>query len=192
MRLENKTIGVALTGSFCTFENAKKEIKHLVDEGANVIPIFSYNAQTLDTKFGNAKDHIEEIINITGNKPLMTIPEAEPIGPTGYLDVLVVLPCTGNTLAKFTNGITDTPVLMAMKAHVRNEKPLVISLATNDAMGANFKNIGMAFNLKYVYFVPFGQDNYIKKPASIIAHTDLVIDTIEAALNNKQIQPVLR
>ena len=122
----------------------------------------------------------------------MTIPDAEPIGPKGYLDALVIAPCTGNTMAKLCNGITDTPVLMAAKAHLRNEKPLIISMSSNDALGMNLKNIGMLMNMKNIYFVPFGQDNYQKKPNSMIAHVELIAETVEAALEGRQIQPIVR
>ena len=135
---------------------------------------------------------MKEIEDIAGKKGIYSICEAEPIGPKGYLDVLVIAPCTGNTMAKLCNGITDSPVLMAAKAHLRNEKPLVISISTNDALGMNFKNLGQLMNMKNIYFVPFGQDNYEKKPASMIAHTELIIDTIQAALQGKQIQPVIQ
>lgn len=129
---------------------------------------------------------------ITGQAPIRTIPQAEPIGPKSYLDILVLFPCTGNTIAKLANGITDTPVLMAAKAHLRNNKPLLISLSTNDALGMNMKNIGLLLNAKHIYFIPFGQDNPAKKPNSMIAHTDLLIPSIEAALSGKQIQPIIR
>ena len=156
-----------------------------------MVPIFSDNAQTMDTRFGQADEFVKQIEEITGHNSIRTITEAEPIGPKGYLDVLVIAPCTGNTMAKLCNGITDTPVLMAAKAHLRNEKPLVISMSTNDALGMNFKNIGMLMNMKNIYFVPFGQDNHVKKPNSMIAHVDLIGETIEEALAGKQIQPLV-
>ena len=130
--------------------------------------------------------------SITGKEPMLTIPQAEPIGPKSLLDILVILPCTGNTIAKLANGITDTPALMAAKAHLRNDKPLLISISTNDALGMNMKNIGLLLNAKNIYFVPFGQDNPEKKPNSMIARTELLIPSIEAALNGKQYQPVIQ
>ena len=160
--------------------------------GANVIPIFSYNAQTCDTRFGSAKEYVEEICEITGNEGIRSICAAEPIGPNNFLDIMVIAPCTGNTAAKLTGGIVDTPVLMAAKAHMRNGKPLVIAISTNDALGAGFKNIGMLMNMKNIYFVPFGQDNYKSKPNSMVAKIELLPETIEAALKGKQIQPVLQ
>lgn len=130
---------------------------------------FSFNAQTCDTRFGSAKDYVDGICEITGNEGIRTICAAEPIGPNNFLDIMVIAPCTGNTAAKLCNGITDTPVLMATKAHMRNGKPLVIAISTNDALGASFKNIGMLMNMKNIYFVPFGQDNCKSKPNSMIA-----------------------
>ena len=150
MDFSNYNIGLGITGSFCTFAKARKEIQRLCDMGANVVPVFSFNAQTCD--------------EITGNEGIRTICAAEPIGPNNFLDIMVIAPCTGNTAAKLCNGITDTPVLMATKAHMRNGKPLVIAISTNDALGASFKNIGMLMNMKNIYFVPFGQDNCKSKP----------------------------
>lgn len=190
--LSKCNIGFAITGSFCTFDKIKIEMKKLVNTGANVIPIFSFNTQQLDSRFGNAKDLMEEIEAIAGNKAICTIPQAEPIGPKNLIDLLVIAPCTGNTLAKLANGITDTPVLMAAKAHMRNNRPVVISISTNDALSNSLKNIGVLMNMKNIYFVPFGQDNHVKKPYSMIAHTDLLIPTLEAALEKQQIQPIVR
>ncbi len=191
MKLEGMKIGLAITGSFCTFDKIEKEIRILLNKGASLYPIFSTNVQTTDSRFGDTGEFIDRISTMTGNKPVLTLETAEPIGPKGYLDILLIAPCTGNTLAKLANGITDTPVLMAAKAHLRNSKPLVISLSTNDALGINFKNVGELFNIKNIYFVPFGQDNPVKKPNSMIAHTDLIADTLEYALEGKQIQPVI-
>jgi dipicolinate synthase subunit B len=191
MKLSGKNVGVALTGSFCTFAKIIEQIQNLVNEQANVIPIFSFNAQTIDSRFGKAADFMERITKITGNKPVLTIAGAEPLGPKGMIDILIIAPCTGNTLAKFCNGITDTPVLMAAKGHLRNQKPLAISLATNDALGINFKNVGSMLNCKNVYFVPFGQDDFNKKPNSMISNTSLIIPTLELALEGKQIQPII-
>ena len=131
MELKGKNIGLAVTGSFCTFSKIEQEIRHLVEAGANVYPIFSSNVQTTDSRFGNTGEYIRHISELTGRQPILKIEEAEPIGPQGYLDILLIAPCTGNTLAKLASGITDTPVLMAAKAHLRNEKPLVISISTN-------------------------------------------------------------
>ncbi|MCI9545211.1 MAG: dipicolinate synthase subunit B [Lachnospiraceae bacterium] len=191
MSLKGKHIGVAFTGSFCTYEKAFKELEKLVEEGAIVQTIFSDAAGTLDSRFGKAQDFIQKAHEMTGKKPMMTIPEAEPIGPGSLLDILVLFPCTGNTIAKLANGITDTPALMAAKAHLRNNKPLLISISTNDALGINMKNIGLLLNAKNVYFIPFGQDNPKTKPNSMIAHTELLIPALSAALEGRQYQPII-
>lgn len=192
MSLQGKHIGVAFTGSFCTYEKVFAELEKLTAEGAFVQTIFSDAAQTLDSRFGNASDFVQKAEEITGIKPMLSIPQAEPIGPKSLLDILVLFPCTGNTIAKLANGITDTPVLMAAKAHLRNNKPLLISISTNDALGMNMKNIGLLLNSKHIYFIPFGQDNPEKKPNSMIAHTDLLIPSIEAALSGRQYQPIIQ
>jgi dipicolinate synthase subunit B len=192
LSLKGKTIGVAFTGSFCTYEKAFTELQKLVDEGALVQTIFSDAAGSIDSRFGRAETFIDKAEEITGVKPMLTISQAEPIGPGSLLDILVLFPCTGNTLAKLANGITDTPALMATKAHLRNNKPLLISVSTNDALGMNMKNIGLLMNAKNIYFIPFGQDNPKKKPNSMIAHTELLIPSIEAALEGRQYQPVIQ
>lgn len=191
MSLKGKRVGVALTGSFCTYEKVFQELKKLTNEGALVQTIFSDAAGTIDSRFGKAEDFIKKAEEITRQKPMRTIPEAEPIGPDSLLDILVLFPCTGNTIAKLANGITDTPALMAAKAHLRNNKPLLISISTNDALGMNMKNIGLLLNAKNIYFVPFGQDNPEKKPNSMIAHTELLIPSLEAALHGRQYQPII-
>jgi len=187
-----KNIGIAFTGSFCTFEKVFEAIEHLSKTGANLFTIFSENAANTDTRFGNSNDFITKAEEITGKTPIISIPGAEPIGPKSMLDILVIAPCTGNTLSKLANGISDTPVLMAAKSHLRNNKPVVISLSTNDALGMNLKNIGILLNTKNIYFVPFGQDNYVAKPNSMIAHVDLLPNTIINALANTQLQPVIK
>ena len=191
MDLSNLTIGYGITGSFCTFSKTRKQVERLVASGAKVIPIFSYHTQKLDTHFGGAKEFVEGICSITGSEGIRTIPEAEPIGPNNYLDVMVIAPCTGNSCAKLSNGITDTPVLMAAKAHMRNGKPLVVAISTNDALGISFQNIGRLMNMKQIYFVPFAQDNHRSKPNSMIAHMELLPETIEMAVVGKQLQPVV-
>lgn len=192
MSLANKKIGIAFTGSFCTYKRIFEELEKLIKEGAEVYTIFSNAAQTIDSRFGKSEDFIKKATELTGKKPILTIPEAEPIGPKAYLDALVIFPCTGNTIAKLANGITDGPVLMAAKAHLRNEKPLILSISTNDALGMNMKNIGLLLNSKNIYFIPFGQDDYVKKPNSLIAHTEMIIPTVEAALEGNQIQPIIK
>ncbi|MFV0497007.1 MAG: dipicolinate synthase subunit B [Candidatus Fimivivens sp.] len=191
MQLQGKNVGIAVTGSFCTFDKIEEEVENILGAGANIFPIFSHNVQSMDSRFGDTQAFIKRISSRTGHAPILTIEEAEPIGPSAYLDVLLIAPCTGNTLAKLVNGITDTAVLMAAKAHMRNGKPLVISISTNDALGINFKNIGALINLKNIYFVPFGQDNAAKKPTSMIAHTQYIVETLEKALEGQQIQPII-
>lgn len=192
MIMEKITVGVAITGSFCTFDKIITVIKKMTDTGIHVVPVFSENVQHMDTRFGTAKDFREKICGITGERGIDTIVQAEHIGPKSSFDALLIAPCTGNTLAKLAAGITDTPVLMAAKSHLRNEKPLIISISTNDALGMNFKNIGTLMNIKNIYFVPFGQDNYEKKHNSMIAHIEKIPETIEAALQGRQLQPVIK
>jgi dipicolinate synthase subunit B len=192
MDIKGKKIGIALTGSFCTYEKMFKELERLSEAGADIYPIMSKSSQTIKSRFGKPDAFISKIKQITGKEPITTIEKAEPIGPNALLDILAIIPCTGNTAAKLANGITDTPVLMAAKAHIRNNKPLVLSIATNDGLGMNLKNIGLLCNSKNVYFVPFGQDDCNKKPNSLIAHTELLIPTLEMALEQKQYQPILK
>lgn len=191
MDFSNYHIGYGITGSFCTFAQTRKAVIRLKEMGAQITPIFSYQTQTCDTRFGSAKDFVEGICEITESEGIKTIVQAEPIGPNAFLDVMVIAPCTGNTAAKLCAGIVDTPVLMAAKAHMRNGKPLVIAISTNDALGMNFKTIGQLMNMKNIYFVPFGQDNYKSKPNSMIANLELLPDTIDLALKGKQIQPII-
>ncbi|MBQ8525311.1 MAG: dipicolinate synthase subunit B [Clostridia bacterium] len=184
-------IGFALTGSFCTFSKVLPEIKRLADMGAEVYPIMSEMAYSTDTRFGNAEDFRRTIEDITGRKIIHSIKDAEPIGPRHYLDALVVAPCTGNTIAKLANGITDSCVAMAAKAHLRNAGPLVIAVSTNDGLGTSAKNIGMLMNMQNVYFVPFNQDDPIKKPKSLVADMTKIAPTVESALDRVQLQPML-
>lgn len=192
MDIKGKKIGIALTGSFCTFEKMFTELQKLKDAGADIYPILSDASQTIESRFGTPDAYVTKVKEITGKDPIVSIPGAEPIGPKAYLDALAILPCTGNTAAKLANGITDTPVLMAAKAHMRNSKPLVISISTNDGLGMNLKNIGLLCNSKNIYFVPFGQDNYKTKPNSLVAHVELLIPTLEMALEHRQYQPILK
>jgi len=189
--LSGKNIGIGITGSFCTFDKIIPQIVKLVEQGANIYPVLSGNAMSIDSRFGDAKDFMEIIFDITRNKLITTIEDAEPIGPKEMFDIFLIAPCTGNTMAKLSNGITDTPVLMAAKSHLRINKPVVISISTNDALGMNFKNIANLYNTKNIYFVPFGQDNHKTKPNSMVAHIDRIIPTLEMALESKQIQPVI-
>lgn len=191
MELEHKKIGFVLTGSFCTFSKTIPKIKELVKMGAEVIPIMSYNAYNLDTKFGKAEDFINEIEEITENKIINTIQGAEPIGPKGLTDIILIEPCSGNTIAKLANSIINTPATMATKSHLRNEKPVVIAISTNDGLSGSAENIGKLLNRKHYYFVPFRQDNPITKPRSLVFDSKYTIPTLEEALENRQIQPII-
>lgn len=189
--MNNLTIGFGITGSFCTHDLILNEIKNLVEKGYKIIPILTDKVLTTSTRFGTAQDFILKIENLTGNKVVSTIVEAEPIGPKNLIDILVVAPTTGNTLAKLANAITDNAVTMVFKAHVRNNKPVVIGISSNDALGLNLKNIATLLNTKNIYFVPFAQDDPIKKPKSLIADYSKIEETIEGALKGEQIQPLL-
>ncbi|MBH1939353.1 dipicolinate synthase subunit B [Mobilitalea sibirica] len=191
MTVNGLKVGYALTGSFCTFSNTFLEMERLAKEEVDLYPIFSERSCTIDSRFGKAEDFLKKAEAITGKKPVTTIETAEKFGPGNILDIVVIAPCTGNTMAKLAYGITDSPVLMAAKGHLRNNKPVVLAIATNDALGANMKNIGMLMNTKNIYFVPFSQDNYEKKPFSMIAHFNLLLPTIIEALQGNQLQPVI-
>ena len=191
MNLEGKRIGFAITGSFCTFRKTIDELKKIVKLGAKVVPIMSENSYTMDTKFGKAEDFINEIEDITGTKILHTIQEVEPLGPKDMLDILVVAPATGNTMAKLANDIIDGPATMAVKSHLRRERPVVIAISSNNGLSGAGENIGKLLNRKHYYFVPFKQDNPITKPRSIVFDPSYLIKTIEYALDDEQIQPIL-
>lgn len=191
MLLEGVRVGFAMTGSFCTFAKTIPQVQILVNEGAEVIPIISESVNEFDTRFGTAEDLKNTLQTITGKKPINTIVEAEPIGPKALLDILVIAPCTGNTIAKIANAITDGPVTMACKAHLRNMRPVVIAVSTNDGLSANAKNIGTLLNMKNIYMVPFGQDDPIKKCTSLVADFDQLLPAVLSALQNSQMQPIL-
>ena len=184
-------VGFAMCGSFCTFSQVIPQIERLKAEGYDIFPIMSEMAYSTDTRFGNAKEINEKIEQITGNKIIHTIKDAEPIGPKALLDVLIIEPCTGNTLAKLANGITDSSVTMAAKAHLRNNRPVLVAISTNDGLSASAPNLGALLCRKNYYFVPFGQDDPIKKPTSLVAHLPLTQRTLEAALEGSQFQPLL-
>ena len=191
MDMTGTNVGVALTGSFCNIHMAFKVIEDLVNAGASVTPIISYNVDKLDTKFHKAKDIKDTLTKLTGKKIITEITQAEPIGPTNMLDVLLIAPATGNTIAKLANAITDTPVLMAAKSHLRNKKPVLIGISTNDGLGNNGGNIGRLLSTENIFFVPFIQDDPQKKEMSLVFDQDLVLKSIEQALNKKQAQPVI-
>ncbi|MBQ7980827.1 MAG: dipicolinate synthase subunit B [Oscillospiraceae bacterium] len=189
--LKGKKIGFALCGSFCTFSKAFEQLERLIEMGAEVTAIMSFNAAYIDTRFGKSQEHIERLEKLTGKRVLRTIAETEPIGPKKMFDALVIAPCTGNTLAKLAVGIIDTPVTMAAKSHLRNGSPLVIALSTNDGLAGSAKNIGALLNYRYVYFVPFAQDDAEAKPRSLSADFSLVPEAIASSLEGKQLQPII-
>lgn len=190
--MTGKTVGFAMCGSFCTFSKAIMQMKILKESGLNILPIMSFNAYATDTRFGKSRDIINSIEEIAQNKIISTISAAEPIGPKEMCDVILVAPCTGNTLGKLASGITDTPVTMAVKSHLRINRPVVLCVATNDGLGASAQNIGRLINTKNIFFVPFSQDDPKKKPNSLVSHFELISETLKCALDKTQLQPVLR
>lgn len=192
MDLKGKRVGFAFTGSFCMFRRTIDELKKLSKiEDISIFPIMSFNSFSLDTKFGKAIDFEREIEEITQNKIIKTIQESEPIGPKKMFDILIVAPCSGNTIARLANDIIDTPVAMAVKSHLRNNKPVVIAISTNNALSGSAENIGKLLNRKNYYFVPVKQDNPITKPNSLVFDPTYIKKTLEYALDKEQIQPVL-
>jgi dipicolinate synthase subunit B len=189
--LKGLRIGVAICGSFCTFKKSFEAAKRLADFGAELIPIMSFNASALSTRFGKAEDNVKIFEEIAGRPVINTIEAAEPIGPKKMTDIMLLPNCTGNTLAKLSLSVTDSPVTMAVKSHLRGGKPVVINVATNDALSGSAKNIGALMNLRHYYFVPIRQDDYIKKPTSVVGDFDRIEETIIAALNGIQLQPVI-
>lgn len=187
-----KTIGFALCGSFCTFSRAIPQMQLLAEQGYKIIPIMSETAYTTDTRFGTAQGFIDKIEEITGSKIIHTISQAEPIGPKKMCDLLIVAPCTGNTLSKICNAITDTCVTMAVKSHLRIGRPVLISIATNDGLGASAQNIGKMLNTKNVFMTPFSQDDPENKPNSLVSHFEQLVPCAELALIGKQMQPIFK
>ncbi len=190
-RLSGKRIGFAVCGSFCTFSRALPQLELLARAGAEIFPIMSRTAYSTDTRFGNAEQFRRRIEAAAGREIIHTIEDAEPIGPKKLLDALVIAPCTGNTLSKLAAAVTDSPVTMAAKAHMRNGRPVAVAIATNDGLGASAKNIGALLNTGGVYFVPFGQDDCEGKPRSLVARFELIPETLAACLGGRQYQPVL-
>ena len=189
--MKKTSIGFAMTGSFCTFERVLKQMEALVRRGYEVLPVLSFNAGTLDTRFMTAEHLRARIVEITGNEPIDTLAGAEPIGPKKMTDVFLIAPATGNSLAKLAAGIYDTPVLLGAKSHLRDDRPLVLAVSTNDGLGAAAQNIGRLLNVRNIYFVPFGQDDPVKKPRSLVADFSQIPRTIAAALSGVQMQPML-
>ena len=189
--MKKTSIGFAMTGSFCTFERVLKQMEALVRRGYEVVPVLSFNAGMLDTRFMTAEHLRARIGEITGNEPIDTLAGAEPIGPKKMTDVFLIAPATGNSLAKLAGGIYDTPALLGAKSHLRNDRPLVLAVSTNDGLGAAAQNIGRLLNVRNIYFVPFGQDDPVKKPRSLVADFSQIPRTIAAALSGVQMQPML-
>lgn len=189
--MRKERVGFALCGSFCTHAQVLKELEKLCGEYETVIPIVSDICTHTDTRFGTAEDFLAAVERLTGRGIIRSVSGAEPIGPKQLLDVLVIAPCTGNTLGKLAAGITDTSVTMAAKSHLRNEKPVVIALASNDGLSGAARNIGELLGRKHYYFVPFGQDDPERKPRSLVADFSRIGETVEDALQGRQIQPVL-
>lgn len=185
------TAGFAFTGSYCTFSKIPAVIEALVSEGVKIVPIFSDRSAVTDTRFGDAEAFIKRVEELTGSKAILSIPEAEPIGPKKLFDVLAIAPCTGNTIAKMANGIADTTVTLAVKSQLRNNRPIVVAVSTNDGLGANAANIGTLLARKNIYMVPFGQDDCFEKENSLVADFGLIPNTIKAALKGHQLQPIL-
>ena len=185
-------VGCAMTGSFCTFGRVFEAWRAVRNAGADLMPIMSFNAASTDTRFFPAAQARQLFREITGRTPLTTLAQVEPIGPKKLLDVLVIAPCTGNTLAKLANGIADTPATLAAKSHLRNGRPLVIAVSSNDALAQNAANLGRLMSMRHVYFVPFRQDDPIGKPNSLVAEFELLAETLRCALDGRQIQPLLR
>ena len=182
-------VGFAMCGSFCTFAQVFPVMEELA-RTHHVTPIFSSASASIDSRFGAADEHLRKAEAICGTKPLLTIGEVEPIGPKKLLDALIVAPCTGNTLAKLAHSIADTPVTMAAKSHLRNGRPVIVAISTNDALAGAAENIGKLLARKHYYFVPFGQDDAFKKPTSIVADFSKIPQTLEAAMEQRQIQPI--
>jgi dipicolinate synthase subunit B len=185
-------IGFGITGSFCTFDKTLIGLKELVDNGYDVYPVVTYNTNNISTRFGNNEEFIKKVEDITNKKVVNTIEGAEPFGAQNKMDAFVVFPATGNFIGKIANAITDNPVLMACKSTLRNNKPILIGISSNDSLGMNGINIMKLLNIKNFFFIPFSQDDYINKPNSLISHFDLLLESLEKALVYEQLQPVLR
>ena len=190
--LMNMRVGCAMTGSFCTFRAVFEAWRALAATGAELVPIMSFNAASVDTRFYPAAESRRLLREIAGREPLTQLAEVEPIGPKKLLDALVVAPCTGNTLAKLANGIADTPVTLAVKSHLRNGRPVIVAVSSNDALAQNARNLGQLLGTKHVFFVPFGQDDAVGKPNSLVARFEMIPECVREALKGRQIQPLLR
>lgn len=189
--MDKLNIGFALCGSFCTFKKAIEQLEALAKDGHNIIPIMSYNAYSTDTRFGKAQEHKDRIEAVCANRIISSIADAEPIGPRKLLDILIIEPCTGNTLAKLANSIADTPVTLAAKSHLRNSRPVLIAVSTNDALAGASKNIGQLLNYKNYYFIPYRQDDSSGKPTSLVADFLKTKEAMYKALEGQQLQPLI-
>ena len=190
--MQTKTLGFAMCGSFCTLARAMEQMRRLAEAGYRILPIMSEITARTDTRFGRAADFMQEAQEICGHPVLHPIPETEPIGPKRMVDLMVVAPCTGNTLAKLAHGVTDTAVTMAVKSSLRVQLPVLLTLATNDALAASGQNIGRLLNTKNIYFTPFAQDDPLQKPTSLVAKFDLLPEAVAAALEGQQLQPIVQ
>ncbi len=191
MSLQGKKIGFGLTGSHCTYDAVFPEIEKLVNAGAEVLPVVTFTVKNTETRFGKGEDWVQRIEELTGNKVIDSIVKAEPLGPKIPLDCMVIAPLTGNSMSKFANAMTDSPVLMAAKATLRNQKPVVLGISTNDALGLNGVNLMRLMATKNIYMIPFGQDDPVKKPNSMVARMEMLSETVLEAMEGKQLQPVL-
>lgn len=191
MTLSGKRVGWGITGSLCNLHRIWPQMEKVVAAGAEVVPVVSQVVQTTDSRFGTAAEVMARLRELTGHEPVRTIAGAEVLGPTRPLDIMVVAPCTGNTMARIANAITDGPVTMAVKATLRNGRPVLLAISSNDALGLNARNLGVLLAARGIFFVPFGQDNPWAKPASLDADLDLLVPAMEQALEGRQIQPLL-
>jgi dipicolinate synthase subunit B len=189
--LEGQRIGLAMTGSHCTIEAILPQVKILREAGAEIYPIFSTTVQETDTRFGSKEYWRKQVVDLTGRNPWLTMVDVEPIGPKKLLDLVLIAPCTGNTMAKIANGVVDTAVLMAVKAQLRNQRPVLVFISTNDGLGLNAKNLAVLLNTKHIYLVPFGQDNPGEKPNSLVSCAEMILPAAVEALQARQLQPVL-
>ena len=192
MSLKGVKIGFGMSGSFCTFEKAFSAVEALKDAGAELIPIMSENAASIDTRFGTAEENVKKLSELCGREVIRSIADAEPIGPKGLCDIMIAAPCTANTLAKLALGITDGSLTMAVKSHLRNQRPVLIAVSTNDALAGCAKNIGILQNYRNYYFVPYSQDDHEKKPNSMVADFTLIPRAAELALQGIELQPVIK
>lgn len=192
MTLEGKRIGFGITGSHCTYEQVVPQIETLVNQGADVVPVVTFTVKNTNTKFGDGADWVAKVEELTGKKVIDSMVAAEPLGPKEPLDCMVIAPLTGNSMSKFANALTDSPVLMAAKATLRNRCPVVLGISTNDALGLNGVNLMRLMSSKNIYFIPFGQDDPINKPTSMVSRMEFLSETIEAALEGNQLQPIIR